>query len=90
MYKLQQPELCEVVGEPGVVSRNISPFADISLSSGLNGSNPEQMSERKMMKTFRGCRRNLECCLNSEPVYLQTDQTRKHIKATIKSSTYPC
>ena len=72
------------------VIRNISPSADKICSSYLNGSNPEQMSERQRMNTFPRCCRHLECCFNCEPVYLQTDQTCKHIKATKKSSTYPC
>ena len=73
-----------------IVRRNISPSTDISCSSGLNGSNPEQMSERQRMKTFPGCLRHLECCFDSEPMYLQIDQTCKHIKDTKKESTYPC
>ena len=74
----------------GFVVRNIAPSADRSCSFGLNGSDPEQMSERQRMKTFLECRRHLECCFDSEPMYLQTDQTCKSIKATRKSSTYPC
>ena len=73
-----------------VVIRNISPSADRSCSSGLNGSDPEQKGERQRMKTFPGCRRHLKCFFDSEPVYLQIDETCKHIKATRKSSTYPC
>ena len=57
------------------VTRNISPFADKSCSSGLNGSDPEQMSEQQIMKTLPGCRRYLECYFNSEPMYLQLDET---------------
>ena len=34
------------------VTRTISPSADRSYSSGLNGSDPEQMSEWQRMKTF--------------------------------------
>ena len=72
------------------VVRNIAPSMDISCSSGLIGSNPEQMSERQRMKTFPECYRHLEYCFDYEPVYLEIDKTRKHIKSTIKSSTYPC
>ena len=49
-----------------------------------DGSDTEQMSERQRMKTFPGCRRHLEWCFDSEPVYLQIDQTWKHIKSTRK------
>ena len=72
------------------VSRNISPSADRSYSSSLNGSDPEQMSERQRMNTLPGCCRNLECFFDSEPVYLQPYQTCKHIKAMRTSSNYPC
>ena len=56
-------------------------------SSSLNGSDPEQMSERQRMKTLPGCRRHMECCFDSEPVYLQTDQkvSQKHTKIKIQS-----
>ena len=63
------------------VIKNISPSTDRSYSSSLNGLDPEQMSERQRMKTFPGCCRHLECCFDSEPVYLQTC---KHSKDTIK------
>ena len=72
------------------VIRNIAPSVDRSCTSGLNGSNPEQMSERQRMKTFPKCCRHLEYCFDYELVYLQTYQTYKHIKDTRKSSTYPC
>ena len=71
------------------VRRNISPFADRSYSSGLNGSDPEQMSEWKRMKTFPKFHRHLEYCLDCEPVYLQTYQIYKHIKATRTLFTHP-
>ena len=50
------------------VTRNISPSTDRIYSSDLNGSDPEQLSERQRMKTFPRCRRHLECCFDSEPV----------------------
>ena len=53
------------------VTMNISPSMDSSCSSGLNGSDPEQMSEQKRMKTLPGCRRHLECCFDNESMYLQ-------------------
>ena len=64
------------------VIRNIGPSADRSCSFGLNGLDPEQMSEQQRMKTFLECCRHLEYCFDHEPVYLQTCQTYKHIKAT--------
>ena len=72
------------------VVRNIAPSADKSCSSGLNGSDPEQMSERQRMKTFPKFYRHLEYYFDYEPIYLQTYQTYKHVKVTRKSSTYPC
>ena len=87
---IQKIIICELNNLLEIVSKNISPSADRSYSSGLNGSDPEQMSEWQRMNTFPGCCRHLECCFDSEPVYLQTDQTCKHNKATRKSSTYPC
>ena len=39
-------------GVAKLVIRNISPSADRSYSSSLNGSDPEQMSERKRMNKF--------------------------------------
>ena len=74
----------------GPIIRNIAPSVDRSCFYGLNGSDPEQMSERQRMKNLPGCHRHLECFFDSEPMYLQPDQTRKHIKATRTSSTYPC
>ena len=41
------------------VIRNIAPFTDRSCSSGLNGSDLEQMSEWERMKTFPECHRHL-------------------------------
>ena len=52
------------------VVRNIAPSADRSCSFGLNGSDPEQISERQRMKTLLGCHRHLECFFDSELVYL--------------------
>ena len=72
------------------VIRNIAPSADRSCSSGMNGSDPEQMSERQRMKTFPECSRHLEYCFDCEIFYPQIDQTCKHIKGTRKSSTYIC
>ena len=72
------------------VIMNIAPSMDISYSSSLNGSDPEQMSERQRMKTFLECCRHLEYCFDHEPKYPKTYQTYKNIKATRKSSTYPC
>ena len=42
------------------VVRNIAPSMDKSCSSGLNGSDPEQMSEQQRMKTFPECHKHLE------------------------------
>ena len=42
------------------VVRNIAPSVDRSCSSGLNGSYPEQISERKRLKTFPECCKHLE------------------------------
>ena len=53
------------------ITMNISPSVDRSCSSGLNGSDLEQMSERQRMKTFPECRRHLEYCFDSELVYLK-------------------
>ena len=50
------------------VIRNIGPSADRSCSFGLNGLDPEQMSEQQRMKTFLGCHRHLECCFDNELV----------------------
>ena len=55
--------------------RNIAPSADISCSSGLNGSDLEKMSERQRMNTFPECHRHLEYCLDSEPKYPPSNQT---------------
>ena len=79
--------ICNLVYDLVLCSRIIAPSMDISYSYGLNGSDPEQMGQQQRMKTFPKCRRHLECCFDSEPVYLQTDQTCKHIKATRKSYT---
>ena len=42
------------------VVRNIAPSADRSYSSGMNGSDPEQISERQRVKTFPECCKHLE------------------------------
>ena len=42
------------------VVRNIAPSVDRSCSSGLNGSDPEQISEQKRVKTFPKCCKHLE------------------------------
>ena len=42
------------------VVRNIAPSADRSCSSGLNGSDPKQISERQRVKTFPECYKHLE------------------------------
>ena len=52
------------------VTRNIAPSADRSCSSGLNGSDLEQMSERQIMKAFPQCHIHLEYCFDCEPMYL--------------------
>ena len=62
-----------------ICTRNISPSVDRSCSFGLNGSYPEQMSERKRMKTFPECHRHLEYFFDCEPVYLQTHQSYQKI-----------
>ena len=43
-----------------IVVKNIAPFVDRSYSSGLNGSDPEQISERQRVKTFPKCCKHLE------------------------------
>ena len=53
------------------VIRNIAPSADRSFSSGLNGSDLKQMSERQRMKTFPEYCRHLEYCFDGKPMYLQ-------------------
>ena len=73
---------CKYLLKPISVTKNISPSANRSCSSVLNGSDPEQMSEQKRMKTLPACHRHLECCFDNEPIHLQSDQTCKHIKAT--------
>ena len=37
------------------------------------------MSEQQRMKTLHGYHRHLECCFDSEPVYLQTNQSYQKI-----------
>ena len=65
---IQKIIICELNNLLEIVSKNISPSADRSYSSGLNGLDPEQMSEWQRMKNFTEYHRHLEYCFDCEPM----------------------
>ena len=66
------------------VSRNISPSTDISYSSGLNGSDPEQMSEWLSLRPSLNVIEAWNITLMKDLYTCKTYQAQKDIKATRK------
>ena len=71
------------------VIRNISPSADRSCSSSINGSDPEQMSEYLSSRLSLNVIDAWNITLMKDLYTCKTCQTYKDIKATRKSSTHP-